>query len=361
MKKFLLLFCCLFCFAQAAFAQDGGLYYCQKQNYIGDRPISMYIVLLSPNSDYDLKLTFGNGDINDKKKVVDFAKEAGANVAMNASYFKQDKGTPIGVSIVDGKLITGPLMNRIVFGIDKRGNCYIDRVSLDGEIWLGAQNSSTLIKTINQPIVSSDGAYLYNYHWGSQTPNTAEDYYWHVAVLKNKIVEVSSNSVSIPDRGYAVVVKKSLVERPFTCGDLVKYYYKLSPKEWCKFEYAFAGGPNLVTNGEKDVDFQSQNFDPFFARVKTARSAIGIKSDGTVILLAVDGKQKGVSEGASLFDMADLMIDLGAQQAMNLDGGSSTQIAIDGQMMNVPTNKYGAKVTNAVVITRKNQKFLFKN
>jgi len=95
--------------------------------------------------------------------------------------------------------------------------------------------------------------------------------------------------------------------------------------------------------------------------VRTARSAIGIKSDGTVILLAVDGKQKGVSEGASLFDMADLMIDLGAQQAMNLDGGSSTQIAIDGQMMNVPTNKYGAKVTNAVVITRKNQKFLFKN
>jgi exopolysaccharide biosynthesis protein len=352
MKKLLLLFCCLILSAQMAFAQDDGLYYCQKQNYIGDKPISMHIVLLSPNSDYKLQLTFGNGEVTDKKKVVEFARESGACVAMNASYFKQDVGIPIGLSIIDGKLMTGPLMNRSVFGIDKHGNCFINKVSLDGKVWIG-ENEPVGIKSINQPIVSSEAAYLYNYHWGSKTPQTAEDFYWHIAVSKNKVVAVSTSPVEIPQRGYAIVIKKSLIHSSPVVDGAIKYYYKLLPQEFCKVDYAFAGGPNLVTNGEKCVDYDCQNFTPFFASVRTARSAIGVKKDGTVILLVVDGKQKGVSEGASLYDMADLLIQLGAYNAMNLDGGSSTQIAVDGQLVNVPTNRYGAKVTDAVVIVHK--------
>ena len=73
--------------------------------------------------------------------------------------------------------------------------------------------------------------------------------------------------------------------------------------------------------------------------------------------MAVDGKQRGVSEGVNIHELADIMCELGAYQAMNLDGGSSTQMVINKQMVNVPTNRCGARVTNAVIIKKKHRLF----
>lgn len=350
MKKLLILMA-LFLFTGQAFAQEG-VYFIPKQDYsTGDRPIAMNVVIVEPDSDYKIGLTFGSDDINDLMRVETFAQKSGAYAAMNASYFKQDTGTPLGLTIIDGKMMTGPLFNRSVFGVDKHGNYCIGKAMLEGEITIG-NNDAAPIKNINQPVMTSSGAHLYNKHWGKATPETSEEF-WHIAIEKNKIVSICEKSVEIPEAGFAVIVKKSLLPYAPQCDECVKYKYSLCPKDWCKMECAFAAGPNLVINGEKNVDITEQNFSSVFANTRTARSAIGLKKDGTVILLTVDGKQKGVSEGVTLYEMADIMLNLGAYQAMNLDGGSSTQMAVEGRMVNVPTNKLGAKVTNAVIVVRK--------
>lgn len=351
MKKILILLT-LFLSMGAAFAK-GNVCFIPKQDYsTGDRPISMNIVLVEPDSDYEIQLTYGNNRIHRLMRVENFARETKAYAAMNASYFKQDTGTPLGLTIIDGKLMTGPLMNRSVFGVDKDGNCFIGKVSLDGEITIG-YNEPVAIYNINQPIIcASGGAYLYNKNWGTKTPHTDEGFF-HIAIKRNKIREISNNSIEIPENGYAIVVKNNFLPCQICLKDYVKYNYSLSPKEWCKAKYAFAAGPNLIVNGQKNIDAQAQNFGAIFANTRTARSAIGIKKDGTIILLTVDGKQKGISEGVSLSEMADIMLTIGAENAMNLDGGSSTQMVVEGKMVNVPTNKIGAKVTNAVIVVRK--------
>lgn len=349
MKKALILLS-LFLFTGQAFAQ--GVYFVPKQDYsTGDKPIAMNVLFVEPNSDYKVELTFGGENINRLMKVENFARYANAYAAMNASYFKQNTGTPLGLTILDGKMMTGPLMNRSVFAIDKHGRCFITKACLDGEITIG-NNDTVKIKNINQPIMSQEGAHLYNRHWGTSTPTTAEGYL-HIAIDRNKIIEINTAPVTIPATGFAVVMRSALIPCPIYEDTPVKYTYSICPKELCKAQFAFAAGPNLVVDGCKNVDYTEQNFSAVFANVRTARSAIGIKQDGTVILLTVDGKQKGVSEGATLSEMADIMLNLGACQAMNLDGGSSTQMVVEGRLVNIPTNRIGAKVTNAVVVVRK--------
>lgn len=349
MKK-LLLFFISFMFMPVAFANDG-VSCSQMQDVIGSRPVNISVIKMCKDSPYKLKLTFGEGKITNLRRVEYFSQNENSVAALNASYFKQDTGTPVGLCIFEGKLFSGPLFNRCVFGIDKNQRYFIENVSLQGNLRYSRENIR--ISSINQPIVCSDGAYLYNYQWGMHTPPKEACY--HFAVINNRITEVSSSSIPVPEDGYAVVVPKACVKDAPKVSSLVRYSYGLSPRKFCKVDYAFAAGPWLVKNGQKYIDYEAQKFSKFFAIAKTARSAIGIDEQGNVFLVAVDGKQKGVSEGVSLYEMADIMLKLGAVDAMNLDGGSSTQMVYQGRLINIPTNKYGAAVTNAVVIVKEEE------
>lgn len=85
-------------------------------------------------------------------------------------------------------------------------------------------------------------------------------------------------------------------------------------------------GPVLVVNGKpNDPENLASGLNP--------RTAIGQRSDGAVLMLVVDGRQ-ATSIGATYADMADLMMEFGAVNACNLDGGSSTLMWIDGEYVN---------------------------
>jgi len=85
-------------------------------------------------------------------------------------------------------------------------------------------------------------------------------------------------------------------------------------------------GPILVVNGEiAESEIDSSGVNP--------RSAIGQRADGAVLMLAIDGRQTH-SLGATYQDVAEVMLDFGAVNAMNLDGGSSTCMYLDGEYVN---------------------------
>lgn len=72
------------------------------------------------------------------------------------------------------------------------------------------------------------------------------------------------------------------------------------------------------------------------------RTAIGQKQDGTILMLVIDGRQLG-SVGATLKDIQDIMLEYGAFNAANLDGGSSTVLYYQGEIVNHPSSKYGER------------------
>ena len=73
-------------------------------------------------------------------------------------------------------------------------------------------------------------------------------------------------------------------------------------------------------------------------------------------MITVDGRQPGVSVGMTLQELADYMLSLGATDAMNLDGGGSTTMYLDGKVVNTPSDKEGErKVSDAMVVTSRNK------
>lgn len=96
---------------------------------------------------------------------------------------------------------------------------------------------------------------------------------------------------------------------------------------------AVSFGPILIQNGE-EVDQASldSGINP--------RTAIGQCADGTIILMVVDGRQ-AYSIGASFADCADVLFNFGCINAINMDGGNSTSMFYDGEIVNNPTNPAG--------------------
>jgi Phosphodiester glycosidase len=101
-----------------------------------------------------------------------------------------------------------------------------------------------------------------------------------------------------------------------------------------------SAGPMLLRDGRTAIDAVDEGvLDPrdlndyTFSAYRHARTLVGIDAGGRVILVAADGVA-GVSEGLTLTEEAALMRSLGAVDAMNLDGGGSTEFAVNGQLVN---------------------------
>lgn len=348
MKKLLIILLNLFFISNLSFAENG-IYHKRQTFYFGHRPVVVNSILIPPKAKYKLKLTYGNKTINTLQRVICFAKDSDAHAAINASFFKPNDGTPLGLSIMDKKLITGPLFQRSVFGITRDDKYKIDKVSLLGHVTFGKR--AVRLNNINQPVTSKTGLYLYNAYWGNKTPKTSTDYF-HITICKNRIQKISKTPSEIPSNGYVLVgYYKLFLNTPLTKRQKIKYDYALQPYYWNKMKYAFAAGPYLVKNGERLID--KEKFSSIFLWSKAPRTAIGIREDGTVILVTVDGRQRGISEGVSLTELANIMLKFKAYNAMNLDGGSSTQMVIKNRLVNIPSNKVGARVTNAIIVVKK--------
>lgn len=93
-----------------------------------------------------------------------------------------------------------------------------------------------------------------------------------------------------------------------------------------------------------------------FGGIRHPRTAIGYDDEGTVYLLVVDGRNSKYSNGASLIDLAVMLSELGATNAVNLDGGGSSTMIIDRdgsfETVNFPCDGSLRAIYNSVLITK---------
>lgn len=104
----------------------------------------------------------------------------------------------------------------------------------------------------------------------------------------------------------------------------------------------------LVHGGQVSTDV-TMNSGPFFTE-KAPRTAIGVLPDGRVVIVTVDGRQPGYSVGMTPRELADFMVGLGCIDAMNLDGGGSTSLVIDGMLANRPSDAAGQRAVGSAVL-----------
>ena len=114
---------------------------------------------------------------------------------------------------------------------------------------------------------------------------------------------------------------------------------------------AVAGGPVLVQNGQVNVsNNEEQKFNGKAINDKHPRTLIGYTKDNKLIVMVVEGRNPGVADGVSLTQAAQLLKDLGCFEALNLDGGGSSCMLINGRETIRPSDKAQQRSVPAVFI-----------
>ena len=141
-------------------------------------------------------------------------------------------------------------------------------------------------------------------------------------------------------------------------GDTVKILLSTLPRSpyGAPLSLVIGGWPRILRDGQ-DVAVDAATVEGTISRNAEARhprTAIGFSRDSTTLfLLVVDGRSQR-SVGVTLVELAAIMRELGAWQAMNFDGGGSTTMAIDGAVVNAPSDPTGEReIGSALALVRK--------
>ncbi len=287
--------------------------------------------------------------LHGKEKVSQMVDQDNAIAGINAAYFKPDKGTVLGTVILNKQLITGPLYHRVSLGITPDKKIKIAKVSLRGS-FSTTDGRSIKINNVNQPRLNKEESILYSSLWGNLAPNVPRDG-MEIQINSNNVVTAVSQDerLEIPEGGYVItapVEGDALTLKP---GDQLSLTLYTIP-DWSDVAYAISGGPYLVKDNQIYVDLRQQSFRPGAFTKAAPRTAIGIKANGHLLMVTVDGRQHNVSIGMTLTELAHLMKKLGAVEAINLDGGSSTQMVIRGRLVNSPSVSGGARVSSSLIV-----------
>ena len=173
-----------------------------------------------------------------------------------------------------------------------------------------------------------------------------------VAILHNDTVEyVGSETVDDLSDRYILWSRKRYPPIDFlSVGEPVDIDLEVASLGPLKIIHAIQGGPFLVRNGRVSITSAQDDIGRDIANGRAARTAIGFDDSGRVFLIAVEGSNNGRSIGSTLEEMALTLLDLGATWGMNLDGGSSSGMALG---FNTPLSELpsgGRRIATAVIL-----------
>lgn len=326
-----------------------GVKHIKLTKYYSGRPVRINVVEVDMKLAKDLELTpalSSDSTLKSRRTITTIAKNNNAIVALNGTYFKPQTGVPLGTLMINQKMYTGPIYDRVALGIFE-DSFDIARLQLDATI--KGSGKTINVNNINQPRMLSTHVLVYTPEWGKYSP-AAPKYGVGLQVIDNKITKASANAVEIPQNGYVISGPKSILYALLDKKD-AELSIKTNP-DWDGVKHIISGGPYLVKNGEVFVDMTAQRLQAIGGR--NPRSAIGYTKDNNFIFVAVDGRE-GSSIGMTLMELANFMQSIGCVGAINLDGGGSTVMYVNGRVVNKPQQTGGIPLSNAIILSKSNQ------
>jgi len=295
-----------------------------------------------------------------RARVSAIAREQDAVAAVNGTYFAYT-GKPLGTLLIDKELVSTPIYDRTALILTDERQAIIDNIMI--ECYFRTANGIRYnITGVNQGR-GKEAAVLYTPAWGDQT-GTGRDGI-ELIISGSVVKEIRLGNSPIPQDGYVISLSgpaTQFLAENVKVGDKLDVHIKIipfstSPRSVLQM---ISGGPRLVKNGTVYVSKHEEKFKADIALGRSARTAVGVTKDGKILLVTVDGlprakeaRSEKSSIGMTLEELAELMINLGAAEAMNLDGGSSTTMWIDGKVVSRPSNGAEQRVSNAIVVRRR--------
>lgn len=299
-------------------------------------------------SKFQLQPVLANDMIAGREALSSMAIHNNALAAINSSYFTPS-GEIIGLTKIDNTIVSTTYLARGAFGIKADGKPLIGQVDYSGVVTL-PNGVSVPISGVNCER-GEDNLVLYNPYFDSSTKTNE---YGIEYVVKNGIVIAINQNNSPLEAGTIVVSVHGASKDKLSnvkIGDKLKISEDLGTT-WNQVPQIMGVGPLLVKNNSVYVTAKEEDFGPDVASGRAPRTAVGITKDNHVILAVVDGRQKN-SIGCTLSEMAALMQEMGAVDAVNFDGGGSSEMVINNEVINSPSDGTERRVGAALVVLSK--------
>jgi len=311
---------------------------------------------------YKLMPLLSNGTIIGRETVSAIERDASTQmttVGVNGDFFHWTGGWPSGLLMQGGVVEHQSALGRAAVGVDTSATLHTDKVPWAGR-WHGPDNVWYPVSQLNEP-PRANAAALFTPVWGGDVAPPKNG----VAVtlepfppatprtdLVGTVVAVTSGvRTDVPADG-AVIVARGTAARPFAAlaaGTQLTLRIPL-PANWATVTDAVSAGPTLVRNG-KPIFNAGEALTPVQLHGRDPRTAIGQRADGTIVMVAVDGRRPGWSVGITNWDLAQTLVHYGCVTGFALDSGGSTTLAFDGKVLNRPSDSYGERpVGEALVI-----------
>jgi exopolysaccharide biosynthesis protein len=286
-----------------------------------------------------------------------------AAAATNGGYFRVNgtyRGECVGLLVLDGKLISEPHNDRAEFGLIDNGettDVVFGHLKFSGEV--SVKSGKHEVQGVNRPVETDELiVFTPEFHRTTLTgPDVIE-----VVVRNNKVEAVNDlrGSSQIPADGFVVAaVGKSRAWLKANAKPGAKLFFSWSlnaieasdKKNWPRASNILGGGPQLIQQGKLAITNVSEKISGTFVHDGHPRTAIAKLEGGKLLLVTVDGRQPGESIGMSLTTLAELLLELGAVEAMNLDGGGSTTMVLHNKLVNKPSDEAGERpVSDAILV-----------
>jgi hypothetical protein len=345
------------------------LFHLTDQNLLNP-PAAVSVWLLKVDlSSADLRAALANDEIVDTETVADTAARRQALAAVNAGFFLLPSGDPAGIYKLNGQLVSDTRRLRGAVGFLRSGNSLrliFGRVTATMALRVPRRaRQDVRIEIAGVDTTRHRGKLmLFTPAYHSDTDAAKGGLEWVVSGKPLRVAGApqTAGKTPIPRDGFVLSYGGTTAPPPLsalTRGtrvelDTIYTSPDRSPDDWARAEAIVGGAGLLIRDGRLIEDWTAEQLTGGFPETRHPRTLIGTHPDGSVWLVAVDGRQPKLSAGMSLFELRSLAARIGLTQALNLDGGGSTTMWVQGQIVNSPSDAAGPrKVSDAVLVMRR--------
>ncbi len=302
-----------------------------------------------------------------------------AVAGINGDYFPFT-GDPLNLCVIDGDYVSEPGYNRVVFGYSDTNQFLMGQPGWSGSVTMPDGRVQKL-GGINRPAGPNE-CVLYTPAYGpeltgksamkvlrfSNAPRSLrpDSYTLTVDSVSNMepytigeaewLIAFTGSCASLLDDailGKQITLQFSLKSADNACTSPSRAKNTTDNEMWNRLRWAVGGGPWLVRDGSVYIDSVQESFKDDITEKRHPRTALGIDARGHLLMVTVDGRRDGAT-GMTLAELAGYMRSLGAVNAMNLDGGGSTTMALyGGRLANTPSDSSPRAVANGLLVYTK--------
>lgn len=322
-------------------------------------PQRTFVLTVDPAQGASIDAALAGGALGRNRQVAAIADSLGALAGVNGDFTDLSTGRPAHPMVDDGQLVQTSRSLAESFVLDTAGSITfatpsvsIQATEIDtGEIlvvdrWNNGQPHLGEIAAFTD--AGGDVERSSQSDCAARLAPSAPSEHDGVDVVRDYTVSSAgcTGSPVEPDGGLVLSAQPSTDEatilRSLATGESVRLTWSVGLPE---VRDMLGGGPLLVDGGRDVVGACSGSICG-----PNPRTAVGVTADGRFLLVVADGRQPGYSVGMTMGELARLMLALGAQRALNLDGGGSSTMAVKGAVVNHPSDGGARPVSTALLV-----------